>query len=215
MILVVANITMPIYAIATLNKLLFDDSIDDREKVKGVKYGVLSLAGLLLILLLFKDSFFSFRGSSDDRMPAFALAGIIADRKALYVNGILLTLLYLGLTTGVLYAVWKKLIQPTHAIIALGIIISIDMFSQSLQYLNNKKDEQGNYLCWQTRDESKVAFPLRPGDIQIYQNELRSNPSLKSAIDQQMQLLPKENDQALQYAQRFALLGLNNQLSSL
>lgn len=64
----------------------------------------------------------------------------------------------------------------------LGVLLLVDLVPVDLKYLNNKKDEAGDYYYWKSNDESANSFMAFDGDLKIYEYEKQSNPWLEDSV---------------------------------
>ena len=113
--------------------------------------------GLLLILFLIKGMFaFS---SANDAMYAQAygddfIRTLKIDRAALYTSDVLRSMLFVGLTFGVLLLFVKNLMKETTAIIIVGVLMVFDLFMVDKRYVNNNPD--------QFKSAREVDMPFEP-----------------------------------------------------
>ncbi|WP_445724324.1 YfhO family protein, partial [Flavobacterium sp.] len=153
---VILELCIPALAIVGLYQFFKQD-----EKVKWNalwKSGAITF-GLLVILFLIKGMFaFS---SANDAMYAQAygddfIRTLKIDRAALYTSDVLRSMLFVGLTFGVLFLFVKNLMKETTAIIIVGVLMVFDLFMVDKRYVNNNPD--------QFRSAREVDMPFTPSE---------------------------------------------------
>ncbi|MEO8933728.1 MAG: YfhO family protein, partial [Xanthomarina sp.] len=137
---VILELCIPVLAIIGLSKL-FQNVNKEEEKLKALKFTVIITAGLALIFLVFKSSFFNFVGGSDgfyrqNYGPQF-MDALIADRKSFFTQDTLRTLILVLLAGGGIYLFLKKKLSETKVIIAFALLILIDLVGVDRRYVNN------------------------------------------------------------------------------
>jgi len=117
---------------------------DERAKWNALwKSGAITL-GLLVVLFLIKGMFnFS---AANDAMYAQAygddfIRTLKIDRAALYTSDVLRSMLFVGLTFGVLFLFVKNMMKETTAIIIVGVLMVFDLFMVDKRYVNNNPDQ--------------------------------------------------------------------------
>ncbi|MFL0352728.1 YfhO family protein [Xanthomarina sp. GH4-25] len=137
---VLLELCIPILAIFGLVRL-FNNFHKDEEKLKALKFTVIITAGLAVIFLLFKSSFFNFVGGSDgyyrQNYGQQFMDALIADRKAFFTQDTLRTLVLVLLSAGIIYVFLKKKLSETKVIMAFAILILIDLVGVDRRYVNN------------------------------------------------------------------------------
>ena len=117
---------------------------DEKAKWNALwKSGAITF-GLLVVLFLIKGMFnFS---SANDTMYAQAygdefIRTLKMDREALYTSDVLRSMLFVGLTFGVLFLFVKNLMKETTTIIIVGLLMVFDLFMVDKRYVNNNPDQ--------------------------------------------------------------------------
>jgi hypothetical protein len=130
---------------------------DEKAKWNALwKSGAITL-GLLVVLFLIKGMFnFS---AANDAMYAQAygddfIRTLKIDRAALYTSDVLRSMLFVGLTFGVLFLFVKNLMKETTAIIIVGVLMVFDLFMVDKRYVSNNPD--------QFRSAREVDMPFDP-----------------------------------------------------
>jgi hypothetical protein len=137
MILVLAELTMPLLAFIALDKYLKDN--DKRKALKQLKISLYIVGGLLIFFILFAGSLFSFSGQSDTRMglPDWLMSAIQADRLKMLRNDAIRSLIFILLTFGLLWAYAKGKLKLTYVFILVPLLVLADMWPVNKRYLND------------------------------------------------------------------------------
>ncbi|TYC14879.1 YfhO family protein [Bizionia gelidisalsuginis] len=159
---VILELCVPILGIFGLVKL-FNAFNSDEEKLKALKYSVGITAGLAVVFLVFKSVFFDFIGLRDQMFRKnygldFASA-LVEDRKILFTNDTLRTLILVLLSAGTIFFFLKKKLNETKVIIVFAVLIVFDLVGVDRRYVNNDNFVSAN----------KVEQPYQPNtsDLQI------------------------------------------------
>jgi hypothetical protein len=151
---VILELCIPAVAILGLYQFFKQD---EKAKWNALwKSGAITL-GLLVVLFLIKGMFnFS---AANDAMYAQAygddfIRTLKIDRAALYTSDVLRSMLFVGLTFGVLFLFVKNLMKETTAIIIVGVLMVFDLFMVDKRYVNNNPD--------QFRSAREVDMPFDP-----------------------------------------------------
>jgi uncharacterized membrane protein YfhO len=112
--------------------------------------------GLTLILLLFGKSLLGFTNDSEKEIPNFILDVIIEDRVKLFRIDAFKALIYIGITTAVLFLGLKQKINQNIALLVIGAVSLFDLWSVNRNYLNDdnyvKKEFAENPFQVETSD---------------------------------------------------------------
>ncbi len=137
---VILELCIPVLGIFGLVKL-FNDFEKDEDKLKALKYSAIITAGLALVFLLFGRSLFDFVGDNDGRYIRGYGQGFIdavrADRKVLFTNDTLRTLILVLLSAGVIWMYLKKKLSKNIVVISFAVLIVFDLVVVDRRYVNN------------------------------------------------------------------------------
>lgn len=137
---VILELCIPVLGIFALVRL-FNDFQKDEEKLQALKYTLGITAGLAIIFLLFRSALFDFEGLRDDQyIEAYGepfMNAIIEDRKALFTEDTLRTLVLVLLSAGTIFLFLKKKISQNLTIIVFAVLLLFDLVSVDRQYVNN------------------------------------------------------------------------------
>lgn len=137
---VILELCIPVLAIMGLTRL-FNNFENEETKLKALKYSVAITAGFALIVLLFKSSLFNFVGVSDgfyrQNYGQPFIDAIKDDRKMIFTQDSLRTLILVLLAAGVIWLFIKKKISETIAIVSFAVLILFDLVGVDRRYVNN------------------------------------------------------------------------------
>ena len=161
-ILVIAEFTIPLLAILTLQRL-YSDKVNKDEFIKALKWTLGIVGGLLLILWMMPGAFFSFTGQSDagylQQGATQFVDALRADRKAFLQHDAIRSLIFILLSAGTLYYMFIGKLKKTNGIITLGLLILIDMWGVDKRYVNND-----DFI---SKRIAKVPYPKTQADEMI------------------------------------------------
>lgn len=137
---VILELCVPVLGIFGLVRL-FNDTERKEEKLKALKYTTLITGGLALIFLLFRNSLFDFVGVNDGYYrqnlgPDFVDA-LKADRKTLFTQDTLRTLVLVLLSAGAIYCYLKDKLKEKWLITVFCALILFDLVGVDRRYVNN------------------------------------------------------------------------------
>jgi hypothetical protein len=136
MIFSIAQLTVPFLGIVILDKILKQE-LDIKEATQKVILSAGVVIGLGVVLMVFKSSFFDFKGQNDAAygFPQWLLDAIVSDRKRLYTNDIIRSLIFIGLIAGVLWLYLKKTIKLNYVIAMTALLVLVDLWAVNKRYL--------------------------------------------------------------------------------
>lgn len=154
MTLVIAELAIPLLGFLALSKF-FSKERDDALMLKGLKYAVAVIGGVLLIILAVPGMLFDFNSAGDirylqnlnnaglpEQMNAGLLDALIADRIRILRIDTFRSLIFILLTAGTLWLFLKKKIKMAWALAILSLLVLIDMWAVNKRYLNNDNFER-------------------------------------------------------------------------
>ncbi len=183
MILVIAELTIPVLAFVALDKVL--KSAGEVKQNLNKLYIALGIAGgLALLIAIAPATFTDFSNSSGDQMLGQQLqeqAGMTAVqvngffdeveeiRKGITTSDSWRSFFMIIITGGLIWAFVHEKIKQNILIGALAIIVLFDMWSVNKRYLNNEKSG-GKYAHWESKIENNQPYQITPADQQILQD---------------------------------------------
>ena len=161
---VILELCAPLLAILAL-AALFKADVPKARKMSALMISLGISVGLGVCLLLFKSTF-NFEGQSDSLIAnAYGqdlLDILILDRKAVYTNDTLRSLIYIFLTAVLIWIYLKDKIKTLTVVVGVALLMVIDLVSVARRYVN--KD---NFSNARQIDE---PFRASPVDKQILQD---------------------------------------------
>lgn len=135
--LVIAQITIPFLAILALWKLISERaSLKNLDKKLLISGGI--TGGLCLLVWLFAGSA-SFTAAIDQQLiqAQYPIDAIRADRESMMRSDAFRSLVFIVLALGILYFYVKNKLSATVAIVGVGVLILVDLWTVDKRYLNN------------------------------------------------------------------------------
>jgi len=136
---VIAELSIPLLGILAIQKFL-DNAISKDDKIDALKKSVIIVAGLALFFTLAGTSLFSFESFRDSRFenmaPGFSDA-LIADRKEIFFQDSLRTLILISFFALALWLFIKEKINKNILLGVFLIFVMIDMVGIAKRYVNN------------------------------------------------------------------------------
>lgn len=137
MTLVIPAFTMPLLAILTIHQILFQ-GVEKQKLYNALKWSAGITGGIALLFFLLPDlagDFVSARDSSYQQPLADALQ---ADRRSLLRTDALRSVIFIGLSAGLIVLYTRKTINAKLTIAILGILFLADMWPVNKRYLNKE-----------------------------------------------------------------------------
>jgi hypothetical protein len=166
MALVIAELSMPLMGILAL-KEIFNGNIDKTKLQKSLLYTTIITGGICIIFIIIPGIFFNFSSPVDERYIAMnqkiLVDLFVQDRKSLLVLDSLRSLLFVGLTSGLLFIYSETKFEAWLGALFIGLIILIDMWTVNARYLNSD-----NFVT--KREFKNLIYPTQ-ADIYILRNK--------------------------------------------
>ncbi|MDV7185654.1 YfhO family protein [Lutibacter sp. TH_r2] len=154
---VIAEVTIPLLAILGLNELLKKE-ISNEVKLKALKNTVYIVGGLALLFVIGGSSFFAFETPLDnqinEQLPGY-LDAITTDRKSLFFEDSLRTLIIVLVAAGSVFFYIKGKLKPILLIGIIGATILFDLVDVDKRYVNDS-----NFVSARKVDKPFVASAI-------------------------------------------------------
>lgn len=209
MILVLAELILPLFAVLFIDKLLKDKAFYEENK-KRLKYVLLGITLLLAFLYISPQTFVDFTSQQEEQMFSQRLqsgaqnAGMIESsrsqiidyREGIFRSDVLNALKYLLLGALVILLFIHNKIKSKIFILLIGGIVLIDLWSMDKEFIHNKKSAnraEGKYQKWEEKESKRYPYIADPADKQIMANEIKAKPSVQEEINQKLNEVKAEN----------------------
>lgn len=137
---VIIELCVPVLAVFGLYKL-FDPKLQKEAKVYALKWSGIIVGGIGLALLLFRSVLFDFSGAGDSaliqQLGADFVRALKEDRKAIYTEDLIRSLIFSALTAAAIWLYIKKKITQNWLVPALALLILVDLIAVDKRYVNN------------------------------------------------------------------------------
>ncbi|MGM5471188.1 YfhO family protein [Flavobacteriaceae bacterium LMO-SS05] len=137
---VILELCIPVLAILGLQRF-FNSEEQDEVKLKSLKKATLVAGGLALLFLLFKNSLFDFVGANDgyyrQNYGQDFINAVVEDRKAIFGQDTLRTLILVVLSAGTLFMFLKKKLSQNLVVVVVSVLILFDLVGVDRRYVNN------------------------------------------------------------------------------
>jgi len=155
MILVILQITIPLLAFITTDKIIKGD-FDKRKVKQGLIISLALTIGFALIMTVLPTLAGSFTGSADGQLPEQLRSAIIMDRISLLRMDAFRSIIFILLAASALWFTFIKKIKPTYFYGILGLLVLADLWSVDKRYLNDSH--------FVSNREFTNQYPKRPVD---------------------------------------------------
>lgn len=136
---VIAELCVPLLGILGLKELLSVE-ISKEAKLKALKLSAYIVGGLALLFVIAGTSLYAFETDLDlqinERLNGY-LDAIVSDRKTLFFDDSVRTLVFVALCVFIIWLFLIKVIKRNILIIGLGILIIIDLVNVDRRYVDN------------------------------------------------------------------------------
>ncbi len=180
MILVIAELTIPLLGILTVNQLLKDPGLLLRKK-KAFYISLGLTAGIGVLFYLFPDTFFSFfsrfearqfaqlRLHNDPAQVALFTDSLKNVRIAIFRADVLRSLFFILASAAVLYLYGLRKLKKGWLVALLGILVLVDMSGMDRRYLNKDNFEPASRaeLPFQKTIADRYIFRDKSPDFRV------------------------------------------------
>lgn len=135
MILVIAELTIPLIAFIGLHKLI-ENSNNRKEQLIFLKYSFYIVGGISFFWIIF-NGMFNFTHETDTYMQQEIIDALVIDRQSLLRKDAFRSLVFVTLATGILYLFLKNKLKSTYFMLGFGLLILVDMWPIDKRYVNN------------------------------------------------------------------------------
>ena len=157
MTLIIAQFTMPLLGILAI-KTIMDKQYSKQEIIKALKYSLGIVGGLILLLLVFMPSFYSFTNENDSQngLPEQLLPALISDRKALFKSDAIRSIVFVILGAALIFLYVREKLKLNYFIAGLALLVLVDLWAVDKRYLNDDD--------FQKKSRTEVPFTASNAD---------------------------------------------------
>ena len=141
MILVISQFCIPLLGILAL-KELFSSKSPKKDFSKALMIATAVTGGVVLLILLIPGIAGSFVNQLEINYPGWLKSAMISDRKELLRSDGLRSLVFILLSSGTILAFMYNKIRKEYAILIIGLLILVDLWSADKRYLNADRFER-------------------------------------------------------------------------
>lgn len=138
MILVIAELTIPLLGILALDKII-KGKTDTRVIKKALLYSTSIVGGLSLLFIIIPSLAGSFISDQElaSNLPGWLTSALVIDRTALLRSDAFRSLILILASSGLIYLYITKKLKTLPLIVTIGVLIAGDMWSVDKRYLND------------------------------------------------------------------------------
>lgn len=208
-ILVIVELAAPVLAVLYLDRLLREGKWDRRMEGRFL-VGAGGLAFAVLLIAVAPAGLFSFFSEREmaqlssrvatEGAAAQAYIDALKDHRTGVVSqDAWRSLLLILLGGGLLFAFGRRLIGKAVLLLGIGVLVLVDLWSVDRRYLNNEKDDKGQYISWE--DETANMHPYKPQPVDLAILGAEANAATEADFEQALARL-KEKKSGLRGTQR-------------
>ncbi|MFZ1665171.1 MAG: hypothetical protein WBO28_06685 [Flavobacteriales bacterium] len=182
-ILVIVELAAPVLAVLYLGRMT-----EAGKWEKAVERRFLVTAGMLALLVaviaLVPGSLFDFFGETEKaQLNAQMASAKDAGSVQAYIDGLKQlrtgvlsadawrSFVFIILGGGLLFAFGRRLVGRTVLLLGIGVLVLVDLWGVDQRYVNNDKDDKGQYIAWENAADNAYPFKPQPADMAIMQAE--------------------------------------------
>ncbi|MFB9120778.1 YfhO family protein [Bergeyella porcorum] len=174
-ILVVVELLFPLIAILGLYRFYNEAKLSSEYKQKVLTYVSGSVLGLVLILLIFGKSLLGFYTDTEKQyLPPYLLDYLVGKRYEMFRTDAIKALVYVLIVAGILWFSLKQKINQNIALLVIGLVSLLDLWSVNKRYLND-----GNYA-----DKAFADNPFITETSDFLTDKAAENPYIQGLLSQ-------------------------------
>lgn len=174
-ILVVVELLFPLIAILGLYRFYNEAKLSSEYKQKTLTYVSGSILGLVLILLIFGKPLLGFYTDTEKQyLPPYLLDYLVGKRYEMFRTDAIKTLIYVLIVAGILWLSLKQKINQNIALLVIGLVSLLDLWSVNKRYLND-----ANYA-----DKAFADNPFITETSDFLTDKASENPYIQGLLSQ-------------------------------
>jgi hypothetical protein len=162
MTLVIAEFCIPLLAFLALRNI-FNGTTTKKDIIKGLKIALGITGGFIVLVLIFPGIAGSFLGQNEGDLPAWLTTAMIADRKVLLRSDAFRSLIFILLSSGVIFAFIFEKLRKEYAILLIALLIVLDLWTVDKRYLDADRFERPSAI--------QKAFTPTAADLYILKDQ--------------------------------------------
>ncbi|MEO9873147.1 hypothetical protein [Ekhidna sp.] len=176
--IIITIFSMNLLGFVALEKLV---NTEWKKELKKKIYMLFGIGGGFLIVLLVFSGALGFRGAVDGQLPEWFVNAVREDRQSLLIKDSLRALMFVVAFAVLIWAIFKKKLKMSQAMLGLALLVFIDNFSLSKRFLGKEKfekDPSGSFFQMTEADQvlaSQTASGDRVLNLQNPFNENRTS----------------------------------------
>lgn len=180
MILVIAELTIPLLAFMALNKIFTEPQII-KKNIKSFYISLALTAGTIFLFYISPDLFFNFLNQNEVYQFGQMMQGNDANQVTAFMNSLedvriaifkadaLRSLFFVIAAAALIYFYIQGKLNKMLFVSVLSLLIIVDMFGVNKRYLNN--DKTGNYYSmWESKRNADIPFNPSKANKMILQD---------------------------------------------
>ncbi|MDO5615907.1 MAG: YfhO family protein, partial [Cruoricaptor ignavus] len=174
-ILVVVELLFPLIAILGLYRFYNDEKLSAEYKQKILTYVSAFVVGFLLILMIFGKGLLGFYTDNEQQyLPPYLLDYLVGERFAMFREDVIKALFFVLIIAAVLFFGLKKKLPQNIALIIIGLVSLLDLWSVNKRYLND-----GNFV-----DKTFAENPFLTESSDFLSGKASENPYILGLLSQ-------------------------------
>ncbi|WP_034059046.1 YfhO family protein [Lacinutrix jangbogonensis] len=186
---VLLELCVPLLAVFGLARL-FNDYEKNENKQKALKYATLITSGLCVLFLIFRytGTLLSFEGIRDANWAEVRgqdfVDAIVADRKSIFVNDTLRSLVLVLLSATTIYMFLKQKLSDNKAVIVFALLIVFDLVGVDRRYVNTENFVSSREVQtpFQPNEADKLILS-EPGHFRVYDVSSGGGRAISQKVD--------------------------------
>jgi hypothetical protein len=141
MTLVIAEFCIPLLGFLALRDI-FNGTTARKDIIRGLKIAAGITGGFILLVIVLPGIAGSFLGQNENDLPPWLTSALVSDRKGLLRSDSLRSLIFILLSAGVILGFIFDKLRKGYAILIIGLLIVLDLWTVDKRYLNADRFER-------------------------------------------------------------------------
>ena len=141
MTLVIAELCIPLLGFLALRDI-FKGTISKREIIRGLKIATGITGGFILLVIILPGIAGSFLGQNEGELPGWLKTALITDRKDLLRSDAFRSLVFILLSSGIIFGFIYDKIRKEYATLIIALLIVVDLWTVDRRYMDADRFER-------------------------------------------------------------------------